>query len=355
MGFFQLLEERDWLLADGATGTNYFKRGLGSGDPPELWNVEHPDRVRELHREFIEAGADIVLTNTFGGNAYRLKLHNAEDRVFELNKAAAENARAEADASDRQVLVAGSLGPTGEIFAPVGTLSIEDGREAFARQAEGLKAGGADVLWIETISGQEELLAATEGAASVGLPVVATMSFDTNGCTMMGIKPEGFAELAAGLPHPPAAIGANCGTGAAELVATVLGITAANPEALVVAKANCGVPSFVDGEIQYSGTPELMQDYVRLARNAGARLIGGCCGTTPAHLKAMRQALEAHTPGPRPEIAEVEALLGEVSALAKGNAPTASESGPSRRRGRGRRGGGSDRSSQLEATAANGC
>ncbi len=341
MGFFELLEEREWLLADGATGTNYFKKGLGAGDPPELWNVDHPDRVRDLHREFIEAGADIVLTNTFGGNHYRLMLHNAQDRVFELNKAAAENARAEADASGRKVLVAGSIGPTGEIFAPVGTLSIEEGRDAFAKQAEGLKAGGADVLWIETISGQEELQAATEGAASVGLPVVATMSFDTNGCTMMGITPEGFAGLAAGLPHPPAAIGANCGTGAAELIATVLGITEANPNLLVVAKANCGVPEFVEGEIQYSGTPELMQDYVRLARNAGARLIGGCCGTTPAHLRAMRDALEAHTPGPRPEIAEVEALLGEVSALAKGNAPTAADSNAKRRRGRGRRGAGS--------------
>ncbi|NNF76518.1 MAG: methionine synthase, partial [Rhizobiales bacterium] len=231
-------------------------------------------------------------------------------------------------------------------------LSIEDGRNAFAQQAEGLKAGGADVLWIETISGQEELQAATEGAASVGLPVVATMSFDTNGCTMMGITPAGFVGLTSNLSHPPAAIGANCGTGAAELIATVLGITAANPDILVVAKANCGVPEFVDGEIQYSGTPELMQDYVRLARNAGARLIGGCCGTTPAHLKAMRQALEAHTPGPRPEIAEIEALLGEVSALAKGNAPTAADSSSSRRRGRGRRSASSDRQSPLEIASA---
>ena len=352
MGFFELLEERECLLADGATGTNYFKRGLGSGDPPELWNVDHPDRVRDLHREFIEAGADIVLTNTFGGNSYRLMLHNAQDRVFELNKAAAENARAEADAVDREVLVAGSMGPTGEIFAPVGTLTIEEGREAFARQAEALKAGGADLLWIETISGQEELEAATQGAATAGLPVVTTMSFDTNGCTMMGVTPEGFAGLAAGLAHPPVAIGANCGTGAAELVATVLGITQADPNVLVVAKANCGVPAFVDGEIEYSGTPELMQDYVRLARNAGARLIGGCCGTTPAHLKAMREALDAYTPGPRPAIAEIETLLGEVSALAKGNAPSAADSSSPRRRGRGRRTRGGDSHSPLEAAGA---
>lgn len=338
MRFLKLLEERDWLLADGATGTNYFKKGLGSGDPPELWNVDHPDRVRELHREFIEAGADIVLTNTFGCNHYRLMLHNAEGRVHELNKAAAENARAEADASGREVIVAGSMGPTGEIFEPVGPLSIDDARKAFAAQAEGLKAGGADVLWLETISGQEELQAAVEGAATTGLPVVCTMSFDTNGRTMMGITPQAFVGLAAGLSHPVSAIGANCGTGAAELVATVLGITEADPNAVVVAKANCGIPEFVEGEIQYSGTPQLMCDYVRLARNAGARIIGGCCGTTPEHLKAMRGALEAHVPGARPDVAEIEGLLGEVSALAKGKAPTAEQATGGRRgrrRGRG--------------------
>ena len=337
MRFLKLLEKRDWLLADGATGTNYFKKGLGSGDPPELWNVDHPERVRDLHREFIEAGADIILTNTFGGNHYRLKLHNAEGRVHELNKAAAENARAEADASGREVIVAGSIGPTGEIFEPVGTLSIEEAREAFAAQAEGLKDGGADVLWLETISGQEELQAAVEGAASVGLPVVCTMSFDTNGRTMMGITPQAFAGLAGSLSHRPAAIGANCGTGAAELVATVLGITEADPQAVVVAKANCGIPEFVEGEIQYSGTPQLMCDYVRLARNAGARIIGGCCGTTPEHLKAMRGALEAHVPGDRPDVAEIEDLLGQVSALAKGKAPTADQATGGRRgRRRGR-------------------
>ncbi|MEM7426113.1 MAG: betaine--homocysteine S-methyltransferase [Pseudomonadota bacterium] len=337
MRFLKLLDERDWLLADGATGTNYFKKGLGSGDPPELWNVDHPERVRELHREFIEAGADIILTNTFGCNHYRLMLHKAEDRVHELNMAAAENARVEADASGREVLVAGSMGPTGEIFEPVGTLSIVDARVAFAAQAEALKEGGADVLWIETISGREELQAAVEGASAAGLPVICTMSFDTNGRTMMGITPQDFAGLASGLSQPPAAIGANCGTGAAELVATVLGITEADPEAVVVAKANCGVPEFVEGEIVYSGTPDLMSDYVRLARNAGARIIGGCCGTTPDHLRAMRTALEAHVPGERPGVDEVESLLGEVSALAKGKAPVADPSSTGRRgRRRGR-------------------
>lgn len=334
--FLDLLDRRPWLLGDGATGTNLFAMGLTSGDAPELWNRDHTDRVRALHRGFIAAGADIILTNSFGGNAYRLKLHEAHDRVLELNFAAAQLARAEADAVDRPVIVAGSMGPTGEIFEPVGTLSHADGVDAFAAQADALKRGGADVLWIETISSEEELRAAAEGAAQTGLPVVATMSFDTNGRTMMGITPQGYGELAGRIDPPLAAIGANCGTGAAELVATVLGIGEARPDAIIVAKGNCGIPEFVDGHIHYSGTPELMADYARLAADAGARIIGGCCGTTVEHLAAMRASLDAHERGPRPSVAEIEARLGEVSALAHGVAPqTAAEGGGRRRRRRG--------------------
>jgi 5-methyltetrahydrofolate--homocysteine methyltransferase len=316
--FLNLLNSRPWLLADGATGTNYFQMGLTSGDAPEFWNFEQPDRVRSLHRRFIEAGADIVLTNSFGGNRYRLKLHNAQDRVREINFAAARNARAEADAAERPVAVAGSMGPTGEIFEPVGTLPHDDGVQAFAEQAAALKEGGVDVLWIETMSSQEELRAAVEGAASTGLPIVTTMSFDTNGRTMMGITPKGFGELARGLAVEPAAIGANCGVGASELVATVLGITAARPDAVVVAKGNCGIPQYADGHIHYDGTPELMADYARIALDAGARIIGGCCGTSPEHLAAMRTALDAHKKSARPTIDLVESRLGAVSALARG-------------------------------------
>lgn len=330
----ELIEERGWLLADGATGTNFFHMGLQAGDAPELWNVSDPDKVRALHRGFIEAGADIVLTNSFGGTRYRLKLHDARERARELNEAAARIAREMADAAARPVLVAGSMGPTGEIFAPVGSLAHEDGVAAFAEQAKGLKAGGADLLWIETISSEEELRAAVEGAAATGLPVVATMSFDTAGRTMMGITPQGFGALAAALEPRPEAIGANCGTGAAELIATVLGITEARPDAIVVAKGNCGIPEFVDGHIHYSGTPELMADYARLARDAGARIIGGCCGTTGAHLAAMRAALEAHVPGARPTLETVISRLGEVSDLARGEAPAAASRQGRRRRNR---------------------
>jgi 5-methyltetrahydrofolate--homocysteine methyltransferase len=315
--FVEALKSRPWLLADGATGTNYFQMGLISGDAPEMWNFEHPDRVRSLHRRFIEAGADIVLTNSFGGTSYRLKLHNAQDKVRELNIAAAKNARAEADAAGRPVYVGGSIGPTGEIFQPVGALSHEDGVAAFGEQAKALKEGGVDVLWIETMSSEEELRAAVEGASGLGLPIVTTMSFDTNGRTMMGLTPKAFGALAASLATQPVAIGANCGVGPSELLATVLGIAEARPDANVVAKGNCGIPQYLNGHIHYTGTPELMADYARIALDAGAKIIGGCCGTSPEHLAAMRKALEAHSKSARPSIATIEARIGPVSELTK--------------------------------------
>ncbi|MFM8746021.1 MAG: betaine--homocysteine S-methyltransferase [Aestuariivirga sp.] len=332
--FTEALQTRPWLLADGATGTNYFQMGLVSGDAPEMWNFEHPERVRSLHRRFIEAGADIVLTNSFGGNRHRLKLHDAQNRVREINIAAAKNARAEADAAGRPVYVGGSIGPTGEIMEPVGAMSHDEAVNAFAEQALALKEGGADVLWIETMSSEEELKAAVEGASKADLPIVTTMSFDTNGRTMMGITPKAFGAMTAALPVQPAAIGANCGVGASELIATVLGITAARPDAAVVAKGNCGIPQYVDGHIHYTGTPELMADYARIALDAGARIIGGCCGTSPEHLASMRKALEGHSKGERPSIEFIEEKLGPVSELAKGrDAAAAGAARRERRRG----------------------
>ena len=307
-----LLTERPWLLADGATGSNLFERGLQSGDAPELWNSDHPERVAQLHRAFVEAGADIILTNTFGGTRHRLKLHKAEDRVAELNEKAAHIARAEADLSGRTVLVAGSMGPTGEILEPLGPLSLDAAREAFAEQARALARGGADLIWIETMSSVEETEAAVAGARTTGLPVVATLSFDTNGRTMMGITPSELAGLHR--KHDLAACGSNCGTGPSELVACIVNLaTASDPAAILVAKANCGIPQFRDGEIRFNGTPELMAQYACLSLDAGARIIGGCCGTTPEHLRVMRDALEAHVQGPKPDLGTIEVKLGAIS------------------------------------------
>jgi 5-methyltetrahydrofolate--homocysteine methyltransferase len=307
-----LLAQRPWLLADGAIGSNLFERGLTSGDAPELWNSEHPERIAQLHRAFIESGADIILTNSFGGTRYRLKLHKAEARVAELNERAAHIARTEADRAGRMVLVGGSIGPTGEILEPLGPLGLNSAREAFAEQAAALARGGADIIWIETMSSVEETEAAVAGARTTALPIVATLSFDTNGRTMMGITPSELATLHR--RHQLAACGSNCGTGPAELVACIVNLaTAVDPTAILVAKANCGIPQFVDGAIRFNGTPELMAEYARLSLDAGARIIGGCCGTTPAHLRFMRETLETHAKGPKPDQATIESRLGAIS------------------------------------------
>jgi len=335
--FLSLLAERPWLLADGATGTSLFARGLAQGEAPELWNLEKPDEIRSHYRSFIDAGSDIVLTNSFGGTANRLKLHKAEGQVREINGAAARLLKQEAQAAGRPVVVAGSMGPTGELFEPLGPLTHDDGAAAFRAQAEALAEGGADVLWIETLSAEAEVRAAVEGAASTGLPVVVTLSFDTNGRTMMGVTPAQWAQLANSLPTPLAGYGGNCGVGASELVAALLGLSEASPpDAVLVAKSNCGVPAWVDGEIVYSGTPPLMADYARLARDAGARIIGGCCGTTPEHVAAMRASLDGYTPGPRPTLDEITARLGAVSdsTMKLGLLGLEPSEGAGRRRGR---------------------
>jgi methionine synthase I (cobalamin-dependent) len=310
----ELLKTKKVLLADGATGTNYFQMGLTAGDPPEMWNVDHPDRVASLHRQFVEAGADIILTNTFGGNKHRLKLHKLEGRVHELNKRAAEIARAEADKAGRPVVVAGSVGPTGELFQPLGQLTYADAVACFKEQVEGLKAGGADVAWIETMSAPDEMRAAMEGAIAAGLPYTYTGSFDTAGRTMMGLVPESLGAVAEGMTPPPVAHGSNCGVGASDLLLSVLSMTEGHPEAVVIAKANCGIPQMKGTEVVYSGTPELMARYAHLAIDSGARIVGGCCGTSPEHLAAMRKALDAHVAGPRPDRAKLEAEIGPLVA-----------------------------------------
>jgi 5-methyltetrahydrofolate--homocysteine methyltransferase len=328
-----LLASRDWLLADGATGTTLFNMGLQSGDAPEFWNFEHRDRITALYQGAVDAGSDLFLTNTFGGNASRLKLHGGEGKVHEINKVAAEIAREVVDKSGRTVVVAGSVGPTGDIMVPMGSLTHESAVEMFHEQAEGLKAGGADVLWCETISAPEEYKAAAEAFALADMPWCGTMSFDTAGRTMMGLTSADMVKMVGKLPNPPLAFGANCGVGASDLLRTVLGFQAAGPDVPMIAKGNAGIPKYVDGHIHYDGTPDLMADYACLARDSGATIIGGCCGTTPDHLRAMRNALETRPKGALPALEAIAEALGGFSSASDGT----DGAGPTRAPRRGRR------------------
>lgn len=328
--FVRLLADKDVLLADGATGTNLFAAGLAAGDAPELWNTDHRDKIIALYKGAVDAGSDLFLTNTFGSNASRLKLHGAEGRVFELSRIGAEIGREVADAAGRTVIVAGSVGPTGDIMEPVGSLSHADAVEMFHEQAEGLKAGGADVLWLETISAPEEFRAAAEGFARADMPWCGTMSFDTAGRTMMGVTSAQMVALVDSLPNPPLAFGANCGTGASDLLRTVQGFVSAGATRPLIAKGNAGIPKYVDGHIHYDGTPELMADYAVMARDSGAKIIGGCCGTMPDHLRLMREALDTRPLGTVPQLTEIALALGPFSSDTDGTEAGADQ--PQRRR-----------------------
>jgi 5-methyltetrahydrofolate--homocysteine methyltransferase len=282
------------VVADGAMGTMLMQNGLEFGDPPEVWNLEHPEIIRRVQRGYLDAGSQIILTNTFGGNRLRLELHGREDRVDQLNRTAAVLARVEADAADHPAIVAGDIGPSGQIMAAIGgTLTPELAREVFAEQARGLAAAGVDAMWIETMSDLSEAVAAIQGAkdAAPDKPVIATMSFDTRGHTMMGVSPEKAA--AALLEAGAAAVGGNCGNGPDELIPVLERMRAAFPNATLVAKANVGQPTLVGMTVAYETTPEMMADFARRFREAGANVVGACCGSTPPHLRAMAEALAA--------------------------------------------------------------
>ena len=307
----ELIKERGYLLIDGAMGTELFRRGLGSGDPPELWNVEEPQRVADVYRSYVDAGSDVFLTNSFGGTAFRLKLHKLDNRVEELNEAAARIGREVADAQDRTVLVAGSMGPTGELLEPMGSMTPETCSEAFASQARGLDAGGADILWIETMSHLDEIAAAVEGARSVSnLPITATLSFDTAGRTMMGVTGAQAVTRLAELGV--AAVGANCGNNLGDTEAALAEMRAANPSMMLISKANAGMPQWRGTELHYSGSPEVMAAHAHRQRTAGIQIIGACCGSTPEHLAMMRAVLDGELPVPDVEFEP--AVMRQVAA-----------------------------------------
>ena len=322
--FARFLGAKGYVLADGAIGTQLFASGLTSGDSPELWNLQRPETVREVHRGHLRAGAEVVLTNSFGGNSFRLRLHDLDGRVAELNEAAARNARAAArdvcgthGEQGRTVLVAGSMGPTGELLAPLGSMTASACAEAFTTQAEALARGGADVLWLETMSDLAEVEAAVRGArAACDLPVAATMTFDTAGRTMMGTTATEMAERLG--PLQLAALGANCGSNIADTEAAALEIHAALPEVAVISKPNAGIPVWTGSTFHYTAGPDVLAAHAHRAVQGGVRIVGACCGSTPEHIAAIAATLADEQPVPEidePPSQRAEALPADAAPL----------------------------------------
>jgi 5-methyltetrahydrofolate--homocysteine methyltransferase len=285
-----LLGESTPVVVDGGMGTLLQDRGLTDGGAGELWNVERPEVVRDSHDAYARAGARLLTTNTFGGTRPRLQMHGLEDRVHELNRAAASLARSVAD--EHGILVAGDLGPTGELMAPLGTMDAAEAQEFFAEQLRGLRDGGIDVVLIETMSDLAEVHAAVAAARSVvpDLPVIATLSFDTNLRTMMGVRPaDAVTALAdAGVD----AVGANCGRGPEEMERIAAQMAEARPEGLLlVAQSNAGLPQVVGDHFEYDASPSDLAEHARALHKLGIDLIGACCGSTPAHIEAIRDAV----------------------------------------------------------------
>ena len=279
--------EKGILISDGAMGTMLQGKGLTDGGAPELWNVDNPTAIEEVLEEYAAAGANLITTNTFGGTRGRLQMHGLEDRLFELNKAGAEIARKVADRHPG-CYVMGDVGPSGELMEPMGTMTIDEAKALFADQIKALVAGGVDAILIETMSDLQEVEAAVKAAKEVApeLPVIVTFSFDTNMRTMMGVKPEVAVKTLAA--EGVRIIGANCGRGVDEMRIIAKELTGARPDGVfIITQSNAGLPKLVGDEFIYDGTPEEMAKYAKDMKDLGVNVIGSCCGSSPAHTKAM--------------------------------------------------------------------
>ncbi|MCL4464867.1 MAG: homocysteine S-methyltransferase family protein [Chloroflexi bacterium] len=286
----QRLTEGKVLLCDGAMGTMLQAAGLEAGEVPELWNLRCPERVLAVHLAYVAAGVDIVTTNTFGGTRIKMARAGVADEVGEANRQGAQLAR---EAAAGNVFVAGSLGPTGELLEPFGTLSPAEAADAYAEQAAALVKGGVDLFLIETMSDLAEATAAVMGVRRVSnLPVFCTLSFDTGGRTMMGVSPKQAAEMLAELAVE--AFGANCGLGPDEMEGVAREFLIAKPGAAIICQPNAGVPSLEEGRSVYSASPETMAEYARRYAALGVRVVGSCCGSTPAHTEMIGWALEGY-------------------------------------------------------------
>jgi methionine synthase I (cobalamin-dependent) len=288
LSFTELLAERGVLIADGATGTNYQERGLEPGVAPEEWLFDSPERVIALHRAFVDAGSDLILTCTFGATGLRLADSPLAGRALEVNRVAAELAR---EAAGGRALIAGSLGPTGQLCEPLGPLTVDDAARAYEEQAGALAEGGADLLVLETFFALEETLAAIEGVRrSSDLPLVVSFSFDQGTHTMMGLSPTDAVNAVRELGL--AAVGANCGRSLMDMDVVVDELLAAAGDIPVWVKPNAGIPRIVADAVVYDADPEMLAGRAQQYVGRGVRIVGGCCGSTPEHIEAIAQAIK---------------------------------------------------------------
>jgi homocysteine S-methyltransferase len=279
------------ILADGAMGTMLHSRGVSFEKCFDELNLTNPSAVAEVHREYIEAGAQLILTNTFGANRFKLGQHGLEKKTAEINKAGVELARRIVSASYKHVLVAGDVGPLGVRIAPFGRVQPEQARAAFAEQIQALCEAGADLIVIETISDLYEIQGAVKAAKQVcSLPLVASVTFTRDDRTLLGDDPMKVARTL----HEAGAdvIGVNCSGGPAQLLRLLKQMRHAVPNGRFWVKPNAGWPEQVGGRIMYPADPDYFGDYALSFREAGASIVGGCCGTTPLHIAAMRKALD---------------------------------------------------------------
>jgi 5-methyltetrahydrofolate--homocysteine methyltransferase len=276
------------LIADGATGTMLQAAGLPSGTPGEAWILEQPEEILKLHRAYLQAGSQIILTSTFGGSRTRLQKAGLGSQVEAINRRASELAR---QAAGEDAYVGGDIGPSGELMAPLGMLTVEAAVEVFAEQARGLAAGDIDCIYIETMSDLNEAKAAIEGARQAcNLPVFCTFSFDTHGHTSMGLGPVRAAEAMAALGLE--ATGANCGHAPEEVLDFLPQMRAAAPDAFLIAKPNAGLPHMVKRQVVYDATPERMAELATRYVALGACIVGACCGSSPQHIAAIATAVQ---------------------------------------------------------------
>ena len=288
--FLERLASGEILIADGSTGASLQKMGLKPGIPPEELVLDAPEMVLQLEEAFVAAGSDIILTDTFGGTRLRMKESKYVERVAEVNQRAAELAR-QAASTGADVLVAGSIGPTGLLMKPYGPLGMEEATAAFAEQAKALAQGGADLLVIETMFAFDEADAAFKGARSVtDLPIVVSFSYDRGVRTMMGVKPADmfrhYREMGAVM------IGANCGTSLENMEKIQQEYAAVEPGFPLWAKPNAGLPHLVEGVTTFDVTPQQMAEYAVKYVHLGARVVGGCCGNMPEHIAAIAKAVK---------------------------------------------------------------